>query len=57
MYKRQVYGTVTDGLEYIDAISNVQTSQGDKPVDDVTLVSVEITDEGIVDAKPWYQFW
>ena len=52
-----VYGTVTDGLEYIDAISNVQTSQGDKPVDDVTLVSVEITDEGIVDDKPWYQFW
>ncbi len=29
----------------------------DKPVYDVTIVSVEITDDGIKDDTPWYQFW
>ena len=51
-----VYGTVTDGLEFVDAISDVQT-QNDKPVNDVKIVSIEITDDGIVDEEPWYQFW
>ena len=51
-----VYGTVTDGLEHIDAISKVNT-QSDKPVSDVKIVSIEITDYGLVEDNPWYQFW
>ena len=42
-----VFGMVTDGLDVITEISEVETGQGDKPVRDVTLVSVEITDDGI----------
>ena len=52
-----VFGTVSDGLEHVDAISAVETGQNDKPVYDVTIVSVEITDDGIKDDTPWYQFW
>ncbi len=53
-----VYGTVTDGLEHIDAISSVSTAGSNKPVKDVTIVSVTITDEGIIDAEdPWYYLW
>ena len=51
-----VYGTVTDGLEHIDAISKVNT-QSDKPVSDVKIVSIEITDYGLIEDNPWYQFW
>jgi len=36
-----VYGTVTDGLEHIDAISKVNT-QSDKPVHNVTIVSATL---------------
>ena len=52
-----VYGTVTDGLEYIDAISKINTGQNDKPSYDVTIVSIEITDDGVVDGEAWYKFW
>ena len=52
-----VYGTVTDGLEFIDSISKVQTSS-DKPNNDVTIRSIIITDDGVKDSdEPWYQFW
>ena len=51
-----VYGTVTDGQEHIDSIAAVAT-QGDKPNQDVTIVSIEITDDGVKDGSPWYQFW
>lgn len=52
-----VYGTVTDGQEHVDAIAEVPTGQNDKPNNDVTIVSVTITDDGIKDSTPWYQFW
>ncbi len=51
-----VYGTVTGGLEFVDAISKVNTND-DKPVSEAKIVSVEITDYGIIDDTPWYQFW
>ncbi|MAH90927.1 MAG: hypothetical protein CMA11_04080 [Euryarchaeota archaeon] len=51
-----VYGTVTDGQEHIDAIATVAT-QSDKPNNAVTIVSIEITEDGIIDGSPWYQFW
>lgn len=52
-----VYGTVTDGMQWIDQISGVETGQSDKPIRDVKLVSIEITDDGVVGEEPWYQFW
>ena len=52
-----VFGTVTDGIEHVNAISEVQTGKNDKPVNDVSIVSVTITDDGIRDSTPWYQFW
>lgn len=51
-----VYGTVTDGQEHIDSIAAVAT-QNDKPTNAVTIVSIEITEDGIIDGSPWYQFW
>ena len=51
-----VYGTVTDGQEHVDAIAEVPTDNS-KPVNDVTIVSVTITDDGIKESTPWYQFW
>ena len=52
-----VYGTVTDGQEHIDAIAAVATDGDDKPDNAVTIVSIEITDDGIKEGNPWYQFW
>jgi peptidyl-prolyl cis-trans isomerase B (cyclophilin B) len=51
-----VYGTVTEGLEFIDEISKIDTD-GEKPVSDVKVVSIVITDYGLLDSEPWYQFW
>jgi cyclophilin family peptidyl-prolyl cis-trans isomerase len=51
-----VYGTVTEGLEFIDEISKIDTD-GEKPVSDVKVVSIVITDYGLVESEPWYQFW
>ena len=42
-----VFGKVTDGLDVITEISGVETDQSDRPLRDVTLVSVEITNDGI----------
>ena len=52
-----VFGTVTDGLDNVDSISSVETGQNDRPTYDVTIVSIEITNDGIVTTTPWYQFW
>jgi len=47
-----VFGYVTDGMEHINSISDVPTETGDKPTNDVTLVSVT-TDS--VEKTPWYR--
>ena len=52
-----VFGTVTAGLDNVDSISSVETGQNDRPINDVTIVSIEITNDGIVSVTPWYQFW
>ena len=52
-----VFATVSDGIEHVNAISEVPTGENDRPVNAVTIVSVEITDDGIDDSSPWYQFW
>jgi len=55
--KHTIFGYVTDGMEHIDSISGVQTlsdgsPENDKPVNDVTLVSVT-TDS--TQKTPWYR--
>ena len=38
-----VFGQVFQGMDVVDKIANVQTAQGDKPVHDVKINTVEIT--------------
>src|SRR5499427_4229302 len=40
--KHTIFGEVTSGREVVDAISNVPTGRGDRPVQDVVLESVQI---------------
>ncbi len=41
-FKHTVFGQVYEGMEVVDAIANVKTARGDKPVDDVIINSIEI---------------
>ena len=41
-YQYTIFGLVTDGLDIIDKIASVETGDGDKPVNDVVIESVEI---------------
>ena len=41
-YQYTIFGKVTEGLETVDAIANVQTGENDKPVDDIVILSVKI---------------
>ena len=50
-----VFGKVIDGKTYVEAISQVNTMSQDKPVEDVTIVSVTIPEEG--SSTSWWQFW
>ena len=41
-YQYTIFGFVTDGLDIIDKIASVETGDGDKPVNDVVIETVEI---------------
>ncbi len=41
-YQYTIFGYVTDGLEVIDKIASVETGDGDKPVNDVVIETVEV---------------
>jgi cyclophilin family peptidyl-prolyl cis-trans isomerase len=41
--KHTVFGRVTDGMDVVDAISDVETDAGDKPRTDVVIERVELT--------------
>ena len=41
-YDYTIFGKVSNGIDVVDAIANVQTGDMDKPVDDVVINSVEI---------------
>ena len=43
-YQYTIFGKVTEGLETVDSIANVQTGENDKPVDDIVILSVKITE-------------
>ncbi len=41
-YDYTIFGKVSNGIDVVDAIANVQTGDMDKPVDDVVIKSVDI---------------
>ena len=41
-YDYTIFGKVSNGLDIVDAIANVQTGEMDKPIDDVVINSVDI---------------
>ena len=41
-YQYTIFGSVTDGLEVVDKIASVETGDGDKPVNDVVIESIEV---------------
>jgi peptidyl-prolyl cis-trans isomerase A (cyclophilin A) len=42
-YQYTIFGKVTDGLDVIDSIASVKTVEGDKPVEDVTIISITVS--------------
>ena len=43
-YAHPVFGTVLEGMDVADKISKVETDRNDRPIDDVKLISVEVTE-------------
>ena len=43
-YSYTIFGKVVDGLDVIDTIASVETAAGDKPIEDVVIETVEISE-------------
>ena len=43
-YSYTIFGQVTDGFDVIDKIASVETDSSDKPITDVVISSVEVTE-------------
>ena len=41
-YQYTIFGFVTEGLEVIDKIASVETGDGDKPINDVVIETIEV---------------
>ena len=41
-YQYTIFGFVTEGLDVIDKIASVETGDGDKPINDVVIESIEV---------------
>jgi cyclophilin family peptidyl-prolyl cis-trans isomerase len=42
--RHSIFGQVVDGYEVVDAISKVETKAQDRPVNDIVIERIEITD-------------
>lgn len=42
-FKHTVFGQVVEGMETVDAIAEVETGYADKPLEDVSIIGIEIT--------------
>lgn len=43
-FKHTVFGQVVEGMETVDAIAEVETGYADKPIEDVSIIGIEITE-------------
>ena len=43
-YRHTVFGQVVDGMDTVDKIAEVETVTGDKPVEDVSIIGIEIAE-------------
>ena len=43
-YRHTVFGQVYAGMDVVDAIANVPTNGNDKPLEDVTILSIDVKD-------------
>lgn len=43
-FKHTVFGQVVEGIETVDAIAEVETGYADKPLEDVSIIGIEITE-------------
>ncbi len=43
-FKHTVFGQVVEGMETVDAIADVETGYADKPIEDVSIIGIEITE-------------
>lgn len=43
-YKHTVFGQVYEGMDTVDAIAAVKTGYGDKPVDPVVIIGIDVTE-------------
>ncbi|MEE0945664.1 MAG: peptidylprolyl isomerase [Acutalibacteraceae bacterium] len=41
-YRHSVFGQVCDGMDVVDAIANAKTGAGDKPVEEISIVGIDI---------------
>ena len=41
-YRHTVFGQVVDGMDTVDKIAEVETVPGDKPIEDVSIIGIEI---------------
>ena len=43
-YQYTIFGKVIEGLDIIDSIAGVQTAEGDKPLENVTILGITVSD-------------
>ncbi len=41
-YRHSVFGQVTDGMDVVDAIANAKTGANDKPVEEISILGIDI---------------